>query len=141
MAEIAVEASPDPLPELPAAVEVAAYRIVAEALTNAVRHAGARTCRVRLRAGAELVVEVVDDGRGLPRRIVRGTGLESMSARAGELGGSLRVERRRAGGTRVEARIPLSGQPAVTAPAQGPTTPSPSPTAVPPDGAPGTVPS
>ena len=56
-----------PLPELPAAVEVAAYRIVVEALTNVVRHADARTCQVRIRAGDDLTIEVDDDGRGLPR--------------------------------------------------------------------------
>jgi signal transduction histidine kinase len=144
VAEISVAASPDPLPELPAAVEVAAFRIVAEALTNAVRHAEARTCRVELRARDDLVVEVVDDGRGLPRQIVRGTGLESMSARAAELGGSLRVERLHGGGTQVAARIPLSGQTmastaaraAAPRPASGPSQP-PGSAALPPDGAPG----
>ena len=146
-AEISVVAAPDPLPELPAAVEVAAYRIVAEALTNAVRHAEARTCRVRLRVGEELVVEIVDDGRGLPRRIVRGAGLESMKARAGELGGSLRVERGRGGGTRVEARIPVSGQPIAGSAAPAETTPNsdaiqpPATAAVSPDGRPGIAPS
>jgi two-component system NarL family sensor kinase len=102
-----VEAAPTPLPDVPAAVEVAAYRIAVEALTNAVRHADARTCRVRLEAGDQLVVVVDDDGRGVPARVTRGTGLESMEARAAELGGSLSIERVRGGGTRIEARLPL----------------------------------
>ena len=105
---ISLDRSPDPLPDLPAAVEVAAYRIVVEALTNAVRHAQARTCRVRITAGEELVIEVEDDGRGLPAPVVAGTGRESMEARAVELGGSLRVDRRPRGGTRLEARLPIA---------------------------------
>lgn len=118
--EITVVAEPLPLPELPAAVEVAAYRIVAEALTNAVRHAGARTCRVRLEAADDLAVEVVDDGRGLPRGVTHGAGLESIHARAAELGGTVRVERRRGGGTRVLARLPIGGRAATaTVPADG----------------------
>jgi signal transduction histidine kinase len=119
---ITVEGRPSPLPDLPAAVEVAAYRIAVEALTNAVRHAEARSCAVRLVAGEQLVVEVVDDGQGLPTGVVPGTGLESMEARATELGGSLRIERRRGGGTRLEARLPLVGRPApAVAPPDGAT--------------------
>jgi signal transduction histidine kinase len=106
---ISVDAAPTPFPSLPAGVEVAAFRIVAEALTNAIRHAAARTCRVRLSAGEELRIEVEDDGRGLPSRIVRGAGLDSMRARATELGGSIRVEPGRGGGTLVDARLPVSG--------------------------------
>lgn len=106
---IVVQGRPAPLPDLPAAVEVAAYRIAVEALTNVVRHAGAETCRVRVEAGEVLTIEVVDDGRGLPDDQLPGTGLESMRARAEELGGSLRVERRRSGGTRVVARLPIGG--------------------------------
>lgn len=106
---ISVETSPTPFPDLPAGVEVAAFRIASEALTNAVRHGEAGACRVRLVVTDELRVEVADDGRGLPRRIVRGTGLDSMRARAAELGGSVRIERRRGGGTVVDARIPLGG--------------------------------
>jgi signal transduction histidine kinase len=108
---ISVDGSPAPLPSLPAAVEVAAYRVAVEALTNAVRHAGARTCRVRLIAGDQLVVEVIDDGRGLTKGVTPGTGLESMEARAVELGGSLRIDRRRGGGTRLVASLPIAGHP------------------------------
>jgi signal transduction histidine kinase len=106
-AAIRVECHPVPLPELPAAVEVAAYRIAVEAMTNAVRHAGAMLCRVRLEASAQLTIEVTDDGRGLPWPVRPGTGLESMRERAEELGGQVAIERRPEGGTRVVARLPL----------------------------------
>jgi signal transduction histidine kinase len=104
---IAVDGIPSPLPELPAAVEVAAYRIAVEAMTNAVRHAGARACHVQVDAGTQLMIEVTDDGSGLPDTPRAGTGLESMRERAAELGGELRVETRPEGGTRVVARLPL----------------------------------
>jgi signal transduction histidine kinase len=110
MTMITVTATPIPLPDMPAAIEVAAYRIAVEALTNAIRHAEARTCGVRLDAGEELVIEVVDDGHGLPAAVVRGTGLESMETRATELGGSLWIAPRHGGGTRLEARLPLTGR-------------------------------
>ncbi len=61
-----VVVEPSELPELPAAVEVAAYRIAVEAMTNAVRHAGASACRIVLHADSQLTIEVTDDGRGLP---------------------------------------------------------------------------
>ncbi|HEX5015621.1 MAG TPA: sensor histidine kinase [Candidatus Limnocylindrales bacterium] len=95
------------LPELPAAVEVAAYRIGTEAMTNAVRHAGAATCSLRLVGGSDLTVVVEDDGRGLPTTPRAGVGLVSMHERAAELGGECRVEPRPGGGTRVVARLPL----------------------------------
>jgi len=102
-----------PIPELPAAVEVAAYRIAVEAITNTARHAGAHTCRVRLigSSGPEAVleVEVTDDGRGLPRRLRPGIGLISMRERAAEVAGTCIVESRPGGGTRVFARLPLEG--------------------------------
>lgn len=93
--------------DLPAAVEVAAYRIAAEAITNAVRHADATECRVRLTAGDTVAVVVEDDGRGLMAERPDGIGLASMSERAAELGGDVRVEARPGGGTRVVARLPL----------------------------------
>ena len=71
-----------------------------EAMTNAVRHAGARLCRVRLEAGAQLTIEVTDDGRGLPGFVRPGTGLESTRERATELGGNTsRSSPARSGGT------------------------------------------
>ena len=95
------------LPELPAAVEVAAYRIGTEAMTNAVRHASAATCSLRLVGGSDLTVVVEDDGRGMPSVPRAGVGLTSMRERAAELGGECRVEARPGGGTRVVARLPL----------------------------------
>lgn len=105
---VRVEA-PEELPALPAAVEVAALRIVQEALTNVVHHAGARHCWVRLQANGDLHVEVVDDGVGLVHRRDgrQGLGLTSMRERALELGGSFVIENAPGGGTRVLARIPL----------------------------------
>ena len=94
--------------KLPAAVEVAAYRIGSEAMTNAVRHAGAGRCSVRLVGGAgELTVIVEDDGEGLRSARGDGIGLASMHERAAELGGECRVEPRDGGGTRIVARLPL----------------------------------
>ena len=103
---VGVEA-PEPLPPLPAAVEVAAYRIAQEALTNVVRHAGARSCAIRLSVGDDaLDLEVADDGRGLPAGRGRGVGLASMRERAEELGGSLELLDRPGGGTVVRAVLP-----------------------------------
>ena len=107
---LAVEVeAPAGLPVLPAAVEVAAYRIAVEALTNTARHADARRCSIRLATGRDLTIEVIDDGRGLPRDLEPGVGITSMRERASELGGSLVVEPIAAGGTRVWAQIPLPG--------------------------------
>jgi signal transduction histidine kinase len=103
---VMVEA-PDELPPLPAAVEVAAYRIVTEALANAVRHAKARTCRVRLTVDNALDLEIRDDGRGLPSPYRAGVGLPSMRERAAELGGTCTVEVPPDGGTSVRARLPV----------------------------------
>jgi signal transduction histidine kinase len=107
---ISVEADPRPLPELSAAVEVAAYRIAVEALTNTVRHAGATTCRVLFDAtdAGTLRLEVVDDGRGLRSGVVPGVGLESMRERADELGGAIVIEAANGAGTRVVARLPIA---------------------------------
>lgn len=106
---IKVEASGLP-PELPAAVEVAAYRIVQEALMNVVRHAGAGACAVRLACpeGRMLDIEVTDDGVGLPESPEFGVGLRSMQERATELGGSCRIENATPAGTRIFARLPLA---------------------------------
>lgn len=78
----------EPLPALPAAVEVAAYRIAVEALTNAARHSGARAATLTLRLGdLSLDLEVRDAGRGGEWRA--GVGISSMRERAAELGGDL----------------------------------------------------
>jgi signal transduction histidine kinase len=103
---VLVEA-PERLPALPAAVEVAAYRIALEAVTNAVRHAEARTCRVCLRADGDLSLEISDDGRGLTAADLIGMGLTSMRERAAELGGACAIDGRPGQGTRVRVRLPL----------------------------------
>ncbi len=99
-----------PLPPLAAAVEVAAYRIVQEALNNVARHAHARTCVVRLRCADDgsLHVEVVDDGVGLPVDPKAGVGLPSMAERTAELGGTCCAERVAPSGTRILVRLPVA---------------------------------
>lgn len=99
---------PDDLPPLPAAVEVAVYRIVMEALTNVVRHAQARRCTIWLCPDSVLHLAVDDDGAGLPDHYDVGMGMTSMAERADELGGVCRVERRAEGGTRVSAHLPFT---------------------------------
>jgi signal transduction histidine kinase len=100
--------APDPMPALPAAIEVAVYRIVLEAITNVVRHARARTCRIQISIDGALCLTIEDDGRGLPSSYVRGVGLSSMHERAVELGGRCEVERRPSGGTRIYVQLPLA---------------------------------
>lgn len=99
--------APDPFPPLSAAVEVAAYRIALEALTNVVRHANSMTCKIQLVVDGELRVEIVDDGDGLPVAWKAGVGMSSMRERADELGGRCTVEPAQGGGTRVLAVLPL----------------------------------
>lgn len=107
---VTIAATPDPLPELPAAVEVAAYRIVLEAITNAVRHAEARHCDVRLAVlgdrMAELQISVRDDGRGFASAVRAGVGLRSMRERVEELGGMLSLATSAGGGVEVRVRLP-----------------------------------
>ncbi|GAA0221347.1 GAF domain-containing sensor histidine kinase [Cryptosporangium japonicum] len=101
----------DPLPPLPAAVEVAAYAIAREALTNVGRHAAARSATIRAAVtGAVLRLEVIDDGRGRPDVVVPGVGTETMRERARELGGECLITDGPGGGTVVTATIPLGGR-------------------------------
>jgi signal transduction histidine kinase len=103
---VSVTVEADDLPPLPAAVEVAVYRIVSEALTNVLRHAAARRCTVRLAVEpAELVVTVTDDGTGFAPG-APGVGLASMRERAAEMGGTCTVEAAASGGTVVRAQVP-----------------------------------
>ncbi|MGH8888849.1 MAG: sensor histidine kinase [Acidothermaceae bacterium] len=99
------------LPPLPAAVEVAAYRIATEALNNVVRHSQARTTRVAFTVSDSLLrLEIADDGVGVPAQRepgAAGVGLAAMAERAAELGGSCRVRPRPGGGTSVVAELPL----------------------------------
>jgi signal transduction histidine kinase len=97
------------LAEVPAAVEVAAYRIVLEALSNVVRHAGATRCTVSVRAtGGRVLVEVVDDGRGPAAGWRPGIGTTSMRERAEELGGRFAFEPAEDAGARVRAELPVA---------------------------------
>jgi signal transduction histidine kinase len=98
--------APDALPPLPAAVEVAAYRIVQEALTNVARHSGARSCAVRVACERDvLLLEIADDGHGMRKRGA-GVGLQTMQERASELGGSCQITSTPGAGTVVAARLP-----------------------------------
>jgi signal transduction histidine kinase len=99
--------TPERLPPLPAAVEVAAYRIATEALTNVVRHAHAKDCVVRLSLEDGLVLEVIDDGVGVPVDRTPSVGLTSMRERAEEIGGECTVKGSPVGGTHVLTRLPL----------------------------------
>jgi signal transduction histidine kinase len=93
---------------LPAAVEVAAYRIVSEALVNVVRHANAGRCEITLcSSDGTLEVEVRDDGDGIDADVAAGVGMLSLRERAAELGGTCTVTCPPAGGTLVRARLPL----------------------------------
>jgi two-component system, NarL family, sensor kinase len=94
--------------DLPAAVEVAAYRIALEAMTNAVRHGGGHWCRVNLELNGALHVIVEDDGLGMPERFRAGVGLTSMRERASELGGTCSITRRNPTGTMVRAVLPVT---------------------------------
>lgn len=100
--------APPSLPPLPAAVEVAAYRIAQEALTNVVKHAQARHCEVRLTLDHTLQLAITDDGRGITPQRQSGVGLHSMRERAAELGGRVFIEGAPNGGTRVRVVLPCS---------------------------------
>jgi signal transduction histidine kinase len=106
---LAVQVEADEVSGLPAAVEVAAYRIVSEALTNVGRHAAATACSVTLRvADGELAVQVRDDGDGIAEDVVAGVGLRSMRERVDELGGRYEVVCPPQGGTSVRAWLPMA---------------------------------
>jgi len=99
--------APDALPLLSAAVEVAAYRVVQEALANVLHHAQASRCEVTVRFAERLELGVTDDGIGISPDYRAGVGLHSMRERAEELGGSFAVTARPQGGTCVTASLPV----------------------------------
>ncbi len=108
--ERSIEA-PATLPPLPAAVEVALYRIAAEALHNISRHAQATRCTIRIALNEEmLTLKVTDNGCGLPANYVPGIGHNSMYERASELGGNVTILPASAGGTCVTATFPLRAE-------------------------------
>ena len=106
--QILVE-SDTPFPELPASVEVAAYLIATEAMTNVARHARAQHCWLRLVVTGDLTLEVSDDGIGVPADLQPGVGIPSMAERAARLGGNCVVGGRAdAAGTTVLAQLPVA---------------------------------
>ena len=105
--------APETLPHLPAAVEVAAYRIVLEAFSNVVHHSQATECDITIRiegqnTGFIFCVDIRDNGQGLPDKHRAGVGIVSMRERTAELGGSLIIESSRGSGTLVRACMPFS---------------------------------
>ena len=104
---------PSRLPDLSSEVEDAAYKICLEAMSNAVRHSGARNCSVRLAqtnhdASGGIAIEICDDGRGFGESTNRGTGLTSMHERAMAVGGQLLVESAPGAGTRIAVSLPAA---------------------------------
>ena len=105
--QILIEA-PECLPPLPAAVEVAAYRIAQEALTNVVRHAGAQQCLLYLSLRDRvLTLRITDDGKGIAPAHRIGVGWLSMQERAVELGGRCTITDASSGGTTIQVSLPL----------------------------------
>jgi signal transduction histidine kinase len=98
---------PDDLGPLPAAVEVAAYRILSEAVTNISKHAGPTRCLIEVDLSDGLRIRVIDHGRGGASFGGTGMGLRSMLERAAELGGELLLESD-ATGTKVAAWLPVA---------------------------------
>ncbi|MEU9129455.1 histidine kinase [Kitasatospora sp. NPDC048540] len=109
---VSVELDPDPLPQLPAAVEVAVYRISGEALNNVVRHSGATSATLSLRVEADRVlISARDNGAGFPSHgSDAGVGLRSMAERAEELGGRFTAANDATGAV-VTAAIPHTAAP------------------------------
>jgi signal transduction histidine kinase len=99
--------APEAMPGLPAAVEVAVYRIALEGMTNAARHSGSSRCDVTIAVNGALEVKVADDGVGIDGQAVHGVGLRSMRERTTELGGDFTISPRLAGGTELCATFPL----------------------------------
>jgi signal transduction histidine kinase len=103
--EVSVEGEPV---ELPAGLDLAAYRVVQEALTNSLRHAGPARASVVVRyLPRRLEIEILDDGRGATETDGGGRGLVGMRERVALYGGELRVGGRSEGGFAVRATIPL----------------------------------
>jgi signal transduction histidine kinase len=110
--QVEITEPPDGLPPLSAAVEVASYRIVLEALTNVIRHAQAKHCNIRFTVSPNgssnaLCIEIQDDGRGISEAHRAGVGLRSMRERAEEIGGSCLIDGGTIRGTLILARLPI----------------------------------
>ena len=87
---------------------MATYRIVTEAVTNVVRHAGAASCWLTIAAGAVVEIDVVDDGVGIGDEPAAGVGLTAMRERASELGGTVSLLPNAPRGTHVHVRLPAA---------------------------------
>ncbi len=113
--QIAINANPEPLPKLPAAIEVAVYRISLEAVTNVIRHADARKCKVQLKVStndqlSNFEISVIDNGIGLPSDLEAGVGLSSMRERTEELGGTIEIKSNGNHGTQLTVNLPFITQ-------------------------------
>lgn len=109
---LALQVEPAALAPLPAAVEVAAFRIAQEALTNTIRHSSATECRILFeQLSNALHMLVTDNGRGINGSFAEGVGLTSMRERAEELGGILIVSPGEGGGTLIRAVLPCVAPP------------------------------
>jgi signal transduction histidine kinase len=111
--QIEIRVPVDGLPPLPAAIEVAAYRIVTEALTNVTRHSKAHHCKVSINVESRngnpvLLLDILDDGIGLSMKRKPTVGMTSMRERAEEIGGTFEITSREKGGTSVSARLPFA---------------------------------
>ncbi|MGW3404173.1 sensor histidine kinase, partial [Streptomyces zhihengii] len=109
---VTVERTGEEAPALPPGADLAAFRIVQEALTNVVRHSGSRTARVAIaRAPGRLVLRVDDEGPATGSDAGgSGNGLAGMRERAAALGGTVEAGTRPDGGFRVRAELPLRGE-------------------------------
>lgn len=106
--EVAVEGEPN---DLPPGIDLSAYRIVQEALTNALKHAGPATARVTVRYGdGELELEVSDDGVGARNGGGAGQGLAGIRERVAVFGGRVEAGRKPEGGWAVRARLPYTSE-------------------------------
>jgi signal transduction histidine kinase len=104
----------------PPDAEAAAWFVVAEALTNTVKHAAARRVQVTLgRLDGRLAVAVSDDGRGFDPAAARGLGLSSLADRMSIVGGTLRIDSRPGAGSTLRAEVPLAAVPADGGPGPG----------------------
>ncbi|MBW5447638.1 hypothetical protein GE107_16390 [Cohnella sp. CFH 77786] len=104
--------TPESLPPLMAAVEVAVYRIIQEAIANALKHSRGTVCHIQLIARESLRIQIEDNGVGMSDASHRGVGIRSMRERAEELNGRMEIDSSVATGTRIEIEIPLMLQPA-----------------------------
>lgn len=95
------------LPILPAAVDVAAFRIIEEALSNSIQHSQASLIIIRISASEDLELSIFDDGKGIPKDYHPGIGIISMRERALELGGSFQLDGITPKGTKITVRLPL----------------------------------